>query len=89
MLKIQCDRLQRYGFSVLSVLLALVVGLLLERLLKLEISPLFFAAVVFSGWYGGFAPGLVATVLAIFANDYFFCNLTTVCYLAVEQKYGS
>jgi len=72
MLKIQCDRLQRYGFSVLSVLLALVVGLLLERLLKLEISPLFFAAVVFSGWYGGFAPGLVATVLAIFANDYFF-----------------
>ncbi|MBF2003998.1 MAG: PAS domain S-box protein [Chlorogloeopsis fritschii C42_A2020_084] len=72
MSKVQCDHVQRYGFSILSVLSALLLGLLLEELLKFEVSLLFFAAVVFSSWYGGFAPGLVATVLAIVAKNYFF-----------------
>jgi PAS domain S-box-containing protein len=64
--------MQRYGISMLSVLLALLLSLLLQKFLPINVSPLFFAAVVFSSWYGGFVPGLVATVLAILANNYFF-----------------
>ncbi len=72
MLRVQRSQMQRYSISILSVLLALLLGLLLERLLQLNVLPLFFAAVVFSSWYGGFAAGLVATVFAILANNYFF-----------------
>jgi PAS domain S-box-containing protein len=64
--------MQRYGISILSVLLALLLGLLFERLLQLDVSSLFFAAVVFSSWYGGLSAGLVATVLAILTKNYFF-----------------
>jgi PAS domain S-box-containing protein len=55
-------------------MLALLLGLGLEGLFKLDVSPLFFAAIVFSSWYGGLAPGLIATVLAILAKDYFFIS---------------
>ncbi|AFY45908.1 PAS domain S-box protein [Nostoc sp. PCC 7107] len=72
MSKIQRSYLQRYYVSVLSVLIALLLGLMLDSLLKLEVSPLFFAAVVLSSWYGGLAPGLLATVLAVLVNNYFF-----------------
>ncbi|BAY27309.1 PAS/PAC sensor hybrid histidine kinase [Calothrix sp. NIES-2100] len=72
MLKVQRLQMQRYGVAILSVLMALLLGLMLERLLQIKVSPLFFAAVVFSSWYGGFFPGLVGTVLAILANNYFF-----------------
>jgi signal transduction histidine kinase len=33
---------------------------------------IYFAAVAITAWYGGFAPALVATVLAYFAADWFF-----------------
>lgn len=69
---IQRSHLQRYTISIVSVLLALLLGIMLERSLKLETSPLLFAAVVFSSWYAGLAPSLVATVLAILVKDYFF-----------------
>ncbi|MDM9383404.1 PAS domain S-box protein [Chlorogloeopsis sp. ULAP01] len=72
MLKVQFYQLQRYSFSILSVLSALLLGLLLEQLLRLEVSLLFCAAIAFSSWYGGFATSLVATVLAVFVNNYFF-----------------
>jgi C4-dicarboxylate-specific signal transduction histidine kinase len=35
-------------------------------------TPLFFASIVISTWYGGGIPGLVAVVLAAFALDYYF-----------------
>ncbi|MBD2344867.1 hybrid sensor histidine kinase/response regulator [Anabaena subtropica] len=72
MLNIQRSHLQRSCISIVSVLLALLLGLLLERGLKVEISPLFFASVVFSSWYGGLAPGLFAAFLAILVKNYFF-----------------
>jgi PAS domain S-box-containing protein len=72
MSKIQHSHLQRYCVSMFSVLVALLLGLMLDKLLKLEVSPLFFAAVVLSSWYGGLAPGLLATILAVLANNYFF-----------------
>ncbi|MBE9208382.1 PAS domain S-box protein [Nostoc sp. LEGE 06077] len=72
MSKIQRSHLQRYCVSIFSVLTALLLGLTLDNLLKLEVSSLFFAAVVLSSWYGGLAPGLLATVLAVLVNNYFF-----------------
>ncbi|MBD2252924.1 PAS domain S-box protein [Nostoc parmelioides] len=72
MSNIQRSHLQRYCISILSVVLALLLGLTLGRYFKVEISPLFFASVVFSSWYGGLAPGLVATVLSILLKNYFF-----------------
>ncbi|MBD2210821.1 PAS domain S-box protein [Nostoc linckia FACHB-104] len=72
MLKVQRLQMQRYGVAILSVLMALLLGLMLEKLLQVKVLSLFFAAVVFSSWYGGFSAGLVATVLAILANNYFF-----------------
>ena len=35
-------------------------------------TPLFFAAIVISTWYGGGIPGVVAVVLATFSLDYYF-----------------
>ncbi|BAY18339.1 two-component hybrid sensor and regulator [Anabaenopsis circularis NIES-21] len=72
MSKIQRSYLQRYCVSILSVLIALLLGLTLDSLFKLEVSPLFFGAVVLSSWYGGLKPGLLATVLAVLVNNYFF-----------------
>ncbi|MBD2594574.1 PAS domain S-box protein [Nostoc spongiaeforme FACHB-130] len=74
MSKIQCFFLQRYFVSVFSVLMALLLGLTLDNLLKLEVSPIFFVAVVFSSWYGGLVSGLWATVLAVVVNNYFFIS---------------
>jgi PAS domain S-box-containing protein len=39
-----------------------------------EISPLLFAAVMVSAWFGGTGPGLVATALAGFASVFFFID---------------
>ncbi|BAY41200.1 two-component hybrid sensor and regulator [Nostoc sp. NIES-2111] len=69
---IQRSHLQRYCISIMSVLLALLLGIMLERSLKVEISLLLLAAVVFSNWYGGLVTGLLATVLAILVKEYFF-----------------
>jgi C4-dicarboxylate-specific signal transduction histidine kinase len=37
-----------------------------------DITPLFYAAIVVTAWYGGRGPGLVAVLLATVALDYFF-----------------
>ncbi|MBD2503014.1 hybrid sensor histidine kinase/response regulator [Anabaena azotica] len=68
---IQRSHLKCYSISIVSVLLALLLGIILEGSLKLEISPLLLACEIFSSWYGGLAPGIVATVLAIIVKDYF------------------
>jgi K+-sensing histidine kinase KdpD len=67
------SRLQRYGVPVLAVAIAIVLKLLLAPLIQDE-SPflLFFAAVAVSAGYGGWGPGLLATVLAVLGSDYFF-----------------
>ena len=55
---------RRYGVAVLSTGLALLLTLLLAPWLDLPVSPLFFAAVAVSAWYGGFGPGLCAALLS-------------------------
>lgn len=65
---------QRYGFAVGVVGLALVVMLLLDPWLTMTKSPflLFFSAVMVSAWYGGMESGLFATGLSAFISNYFF-----------------
>jgi signal transduction histidine kinase len=35
-------------------------------------TPLFFCSIVLSGWFGGFGPGILATVLSMFAIKFYF-----------------
>jgi PAS domain S-box-containing protein len=60
-----------YSLAIALVFLATLITLKAERLVG-EISPLFFAAVVISTWFGGLGPGLLATALAGWASAYFF-----------------
>jgi PAS domain S-box-containing protein len=62
----------RYGCALLLVALATAIRLAVEPVLR-DRFPLitFFAAVVFTAWYAGFGPSLVALVLSWFAADYF------------------
>jgi PAS domain S-box-containing protein len=65
--------LLRYGVAVLAVGMAFLVKLLLDPLIVQE-TPflLVFGAIMISAWYGGLGPGLLATVAAGLATDYFF-----------------
>jgi signal transduction histidine kinase len=65
---IECAK--RYGTGVASVALALLGTNALGETLA-GVSPLFFAAVALSAWYGGLWPGLLATLLAGLASAFF------------------
>ncbi|MGZ5202992.1 MAG: PAS domain-containing protein, partial [Telluria sp.] len=63
----------RYAMAALSVVAAVVGGLLLDRFL--DTAPfvsLFLCAIMFASWFGGVGPGLFATALSIFAFNYYF-----------------
>lgn len=63
----------RYGVAVLASLLALLFRLLLEPILQGEAPLLVFVLpVMVSAWYGGFKPGVLATVLSALVGTYFF-----------------
>jgi PAS domain S-box-containing protein len=62
----------RWLVAVGSVGVVLVARILLEPHLAPTVFLLFFAAVTVSGWYGGFGPGLLATVLSAFASYFVF-----------------
>jgi len=65
--------LLRYGVAALAVGMAFAVKLLLDPLILQETPFLLtFGAVMVSAWYGSLAPGLLATVAAGLATDYFF-----------------
>ena len=61
-----------YAVAVLSVAAALIVALLMQ--LHLEAAPvsLFLCAIMFSAWFGGSGPGLLAVALAHLAFIYYF-----------------
>lgn len=63
----------RYTLAVGAVLLALGLTWGLSPAV-IGLTPLFFAAVILSAWYGGLGPGLVATVLAGCATAYVFAE---------------
>jgi signal transduction histidine kinase len=54
----------RYVLAAVSVSVALLFTRLLRGIGDFGISPLFFAAVLLTAWYGGFGPGLLATLLS-------------------------
>lgn len=60
----------RYGLAVVSVAAALVITRSLVH--YTDITPLFYAAIVITAWFGGMGPGLLAVVLATIALDYYF-----------------
>lgn len=67
--------LSRVALPVLVVAIALGLKLSLANYLE-ESTPflLFLAPIMISGWLGGFAGGMLATVLATLACDYFFIS---------------
>ncbi|MBD2356477.1 HAMP domain-containing histidine kinase [Tolypothrix sp. FACHB-123] len=72
MWRLRRSQILGYSIACFSVLVALVLKLLLWKLHRLNsIYPLFLAAVMVSSWYGGFKPGLVATLLSAIVCAYF------------------
>ena len=61
-----------YGAAVLSVAVALSIARLLQIHFHFEPLVLFICALMFSGWFGGIKPGLVAVALSLLAFHYFF-----------------
>lgn len=58
-------RTARYGVATLSVILAIFFHIILNPFLHEQITLFsFILAVMFSGWYGGFGPGIFATFLS-------------------------
>ncbi|MGH9637837.1 MAG: sensor histidine kinase, partial [Candidatus Angelobacter sp.] len=64
----------RYGISLASVGLALLLASLLPSRADPSHFTLFFAATMISAWFGGLGPGLVATFLSALSLDYFFIS---------------
>ncbi len=61
-----------YGVPLLSVGAALIISRWLDLYLTGAPVSLFICAVMSSAWFGGFKPGLVATVLSLLAFQYYF-----------------
>jgi signal transduction histidine kinase/CheY-like chemotaxis protein len=61
-----------YGVAAGAVGVAAVLNLLLWQLIQPSATPLFFAAVAVSSWYGGLRPGLLATALAALITEVWF-----------------
>ena len=65
--------IQRYGLAVLSVVIGLGIGLLLERSHFHDVEfPVFLLAIVVTVWYAGVGPGILAVVLSSLAFNFFF-----------------
>src|SRR5258706_6587156 len=63
-----------YGVPVLAVAATVVMARWLDLYLKAGSGLLFICAVMFSAWFGGFMPGLLATVLSVLAFQYYFVS---------------
>lgn len=59
----------RFGLAVGTVVAALLITTSLQE--YTDITPLFYAAIVVSAWFGGRGPGLLAVVLSELAIDYY------------------
>jgi len=62
----------RYGVAVLSVAAALVLTGWLRRFFLTTPNALLFCAIILGGWFGGFGPGLLASILSVLAIKYYF-----------------
>jgi K+-sensing histidine kinase KdpD len=73
-----------YGVAVLSVAAALIIARLLDIHLVAAPVSLFLCAIMFSAWFGGVKPGLLAVALSLLAFDYYF--VTPLYWLAMEIR---
>ncbi len=64
--------LVNYGIALLLVAAALLISLVASSFVEPYPFLMFFAAVTFSAWYGGFGAGLLATVLSIVTVNHYF-----------------
>jgi PAS domain S-box-containing protein len=72
-ISLRLSAVQRYGISMLSTVVALLVAFALAKLKFRDPEvPLFLFAVAISAWYGGPGPAAVAVVLASGFFSYFF-----------------
>ncbi len=63
----------RYVLAFLSVLAAALAARGMEIYLNATpFASLFFCAVIFSAWFGGFGPGLLSVALSVLLFDYYF-----------------
>jgi PAS domain S-box-containing protein len=67
-------KIVRYGLPIVLVSVATLLTRKTQPILG-EISPLYFAAVAISTWFGGLGPALLATALAGWASAYFFYDI--------------
>jgi len=75
MLKVPRSSLLSYGAAVLAVVLTLGLKLLFGSEIGRDTPFLiFFVAVMFSAWYGGMGPGLLATVIIAIVAYFFFLS---------------
>ena len=74
-----------YGVAVLSVVAALLLAWWIESVWQsVPHVSLFFCAVMFSAWFGGIGPGLLATAISVLVFDYYF--LPPIYSLALETR---
>src|ERR1700684_3278179 len=67
------SNIKRYGFAVVSVLVALLPALLLQHYKFHDVElALFLFAVALTAWQAGSGPAVLSTVLASLCFDYFF-----------------
>ena len=63
-------RAVRYAASVALILTIVAIRFLIPPFSLAHLYLLFYPAIALAGWFGGFGPGLMATVLAAFALAY-------------------
>jgi K+-sensing histidine kinase KdpD len=61
-----------YAAAVISVSAALIVTFWFGSAMKYTPTPFFFCAIMVSSWFGGFWPGILASLLSTLALDYYF-----------------
>jgi signal transduction histidine kinase len=66
------SRASHYGVALLAFLAALTVQALMWPYMAASPFVIFFAAIMFSGWWGGLGPGLLSLTLSLAATNYFF-----------------
>jgi K+-sensing histidine kinase KdpD len=80
--------IRRYAIALLSVAVAFVSTLLLQRFFPYPFLFLFFAAVMASAWFGGTGAGLSAVLISTLLIDYFFVPpLHTLAINATDAAY--
>jgi PAS domain S-box-containing protein len=79
------SRSVRYGVVAVSIIVALVLTMTLGPVMERNLALLFLAAVVFSSWFGGLGPGLLATLMATLSFYVFFVEPVGVWYTGVTD----